>query len=108
MKITQTPNSPLLDKTGQANKAVPAKNDRQGAISESRATKGSASIEISDNAKLMKRAAEVAGAAADVRAEKVAALKKAVREGTYKVDNEGVADRLVEDHLNNHLGKNSL
>lgn len=108
MKITHSPNSPLLDKTGHVDKAAPTKSEHKAGVSEGHAAKGSASVEISENAKLMKRAAEVAHGAPDVRAEKVGALKKAVREGKYQVDSEKVADRLVDEHLNNHLGKNSL
>ena len=64
--------------------------------------------EISDNARLMQHATEIANAAPDVRKDKVEALKKAIASGTYHVDSAAIADKLVDEHLSSDFGKNKL
>lgn len=67
-----------------------------------------ASVDISDDAKLMKKTADLVHEAPDIRKEKVEALKKAIASGNYQVDAEAVADRILQDHLTNDFGKNNL
>ncbi|NBX92355.1 MAG: flagellar biosynthesis anti-sigma factor FlgM [Proteobacteria bacterium] len=67
-----------------------------------------ASVEISERAKLMKQAMETAQNTPDIRRDKVEMLKKSIREGTYHVDSAAIADRLVDEHLRNDFGKNTL
>ena len=69
---------------------------------------GPASVEISENAKLMQHASQIAKSSPDVRPDKVAELKKKIQDGTYEIDSAKIADKLVEEHLNNHFGKNDL
>lgn len=75
---------------------------------EARDTGNSANVEISDNARLMRKATEVVQGAPDIRQEKVAALKKAIQEGTYRVDADKVAEKVIEEHLGADFGKNRL
>jgi|688.fasta_scaffold356719_2 flagellar biosynthesis anti-sigma factor FlgM len=67
-----------------------------------------ASVEISERAKLMKQAMETAQSTPDIRKDKVEMLKKSIREGSYHVDSAAIADRLVDEHLRNDFGKNTL
>ncbi len=67
-----------------------------------------ANVEISDNAKLMRQASDIAKAATEIRKDKIAALKKNIQDGTYHVEANEIADRLVEEHLNANFGKNNL
>ncbi|NDG27169.1 MAG: flagellar biosynthesis anti-sigma factor FlgM [Proteobacteria bacterium] len=56
----------------------------------------------------MKQAMETAQNTPDIRRDKVEMLKKSIREGTYHVDSAAIADRLVDEHLRNDFGKNTL
>lgn len=56
-------------------------------------------VSISTRARDAKMAKDIAKAAPDEDAEKIARLKSAIQAGTYKVDAEKIADRLVDDHL---------
>ena len=58
-----------------------------------------ANSEISSKSKRFATAKAVATDAPDVREDKIAEFKKRISEGSYKVDSDAVADRLVNDHL---------
>jgi negative regulator of flagellin synthesis FlgM len=55
--------------------------------------------EISSKGKEFATAKAAASQAPDVREEKIAELKKRIAEGSYKVNSEAIADKMVEDHL---------
>lgn len=67
-----------------------------------------AEVEISDNAKLMRQASDIAKAAGEIRKDKISALKKSIQDGSYHVDAKEIADRLVDEHLSADFGKNNL
>lgn len=108
MKVTNnTPSNVAIGhKTVDATKQAGEKSgkDRAGEVRDARGN--SANVEISDTARLMRKATDVVNGAPDVRAEKVAALKKAIQEGTYRVDAEKVAEKVIEEHLSGDFGKN--
>ncbi len=54
-------------------------------------------VEISSQSRDMKKIHEILATTPEVRTEKVAALKKAVAEGTYKVKTEDIADKMVQE-----------
>jgi negative regulator of flagellin synthesis FlgM len=56
-------------------------------------------VELSGAAKEIQRVAELAKSAPDVRAEKVAALKEQIQNGTYEVDSKQVATKMLVDSL---------
>lgn len=58
---------------------------------------GSDRVEISSQSRDMKKIHEILATTPEVRTEKVAALKKAVAEGTYKVKTEDIADKMVKE-----------
>jgi negative regulator of flagellin synthesis FlgM len=59
----------------------------------------SVKTEISPRAQELANAKAVASNAPDTREAKIAELKARIAEGRYKVDNEAIADRMVDEHL---------
>lgn len=56
-------------------------------------------IDLSPQARLMHKASEVVYQTPEVRPEKVAALREALQQGTYQVDSQKVANRLIAEIL---------
>ncbi len=56
-------------------------------------------VELSDRSREMQKINDVLETTPDVRAERVAELKKAVQEGRYQVDSEAVADKMVNESI---------
>lgn len=101
MKITQNPISPNLVASPESRLTERASTNTQHAPEKT--SRGGAHVELSDDAKLVRRGVEeVKGTALD-RAARVAELKKAVKAGTYQVDSAAIADRLVDEHFMNEL-----
>jgi negative regulator of flagellin synthesis FlgM len=63
------------------------------------ATTGVDVIHLSPQARLMQKAAHVVTETPEVRPEKVLALKDSVEQGTYEVDSQQVADKLIVEML---------
>ena len=58
---------------------------------------GAVRVELSPQSRDMKKIHEVLATTPEVRTEKVAALKKALEEGTYQVKTEDIADKMVQE-----------
>lgn len=56
-------------------------------------------IHLSPQARLMHKAAQVLAETPDVRAEKVMALKDSVEQGTYVVDAQKVAEKMIAEMM---------
>ncbi len=56
-------------------------------------------IHLSPQARLLQKAAQIAQATPEVRPEKVLALKDSVEQGTYTVDSQQVANKLIVEML---------
>jgi negative regulator of flagellin synthesis FlgM len=54
-------------------------------------------VELSPQSRDMKKIHEILATTPEVRTEKVAALKKAIEDGTYKVKAEDIADKMVKE-----------
>lgn len=110
MKVTNNPlnHSQLVDKAKGTDRAPEGPLKATDLAPSSDKTVRGATVEISDRAKLMKQATDIAHQTPDIRKEKIAALKKSIHEGTYHVDSGAIADRLVEEHLGSDFGKNRL
>lgn len=103
---TQSPNSTKqIDKAKDAGKAGEVQKAKVD--SKSKAHASGAEVEISEQAQLMRQAAEAVHALPDVRQDRVAELKERIKAGTYKVDSQSVADKLVEEHFLTDFGKNN-
>ena len=110
MKVTHNP-SPAphtIDKSKTAERAKAGKDNIDPFSQTHESAHPGANIDISDNARLLQRASDVVRSTPDVRQEKVAALKKSIADGSYKVDSAAVAEKLVDEHLQTDFGKNQL
>ena len=74
----------------RANTQAQAKTDPQSTRS------SSDSLEISDRSRELARARQAVDAAPDVRADRVAEIKKRIEDGTYSVSPELLAHKLLE------------
>ena len=102
MKVSNSgPSSPeILRDTGNAGAAKGSSEKRQPSRSgEARGGEPSEKVAISGRARDIAKAREAAGSAPEVNEAKVARLKAMIENGSYKVDAEKVADRLVDEHL---------
>ena len=102
MKISNTkigPSTPQLDtaKTGKADGAA-AKNKAAVQAEQRAEIKGSTNVNVSPRAQQMQRAKDIASVDTIDEA-KVARLQKMIDEGSYQVDAESIADRLVDEHM---------
>jgi len=59
----------------------------------------STKVELSPKAQEAKRIKDLAMAAPDVDEAKVAKFRDMIEKGTYKIDAEAIADRMVDEHL---------
>lgn len=59
----------------------------------------SAQVEVSQDARQIQKAMDLARVDDGVDSEKVARLQKLVDSGAYKVDAQAIADRLVDEHF---------
>lgn len=110
MKVTQNPlpNTSGLESTKATDKAAAAKAAEEARKAKSSQTTGGAAVDISDQAHLMKQARDIVYASPDIRADRVSDLKRRIKDGSYKVDANAVADKLVDEHLASNFGKNDL
>jgi negative regulator of flagellin synthesis FlgM len=104
MKVNPTGTNQVQDnnevsKSKKASKTSAAQeNERSGKA----ATSGSSSAVKSDISNKGKEFAKVKAAATgapDVREQKIAELKKRIAEGKYKIDDNAIADKMVDEHL---------
>lgn len=56
-----------------------------------------AQVEVSDEARLLQHAKQLAQATPDVRKERVAEIRQQIASGTYRVDSRELARRILED-----------
>lgn len=82
-----------LSKSDEVNSAASVEKGSQ--IKETTLSK----IEFSDNAKILMDAIEAVKNAPDVRLDRIAELKAAIADGTYKVDSATLADKMLRTHL---------
>ncbi len=101
-RVNQSPSQSV-----QSSETSSAKRtDRSSAAGEShKAERGSAPAtgegaraEISARAREMSKVKDVAASTPDVREDRVADLKRRIQAGTYQVDSDAIADRMIQDH----------
>jgi flagellar biosynthesis anti-sigma factor FlgM len=69
----------------------------------SQEAKATDSVEISQTSAEIRRAKEVIKEQPEIRTEKVRVVKKEVDEGTYKVDGEKVAEKIIRENVLDEL-----
>lgn len=108
MKITHNKVGQNLNLTdaGKSDKADGIRNKAGGAMDKADALQSSglgesSRVELSPRAQEAKRIKELAMAAPDVDEAKVAKFRKLIDEGKYNIDAKAIADRMVDEHLEN-------
>jgi negative regulator of flagellin synthesis FlgM len=108
MRVDQTSNNNVqgTEVTGhkRAEKTNKSKESERTAASHVHNLKstGDAETTISEKGKEFAQAKQIASDAPDVREDKVAELKRRIASGKYQIDNEAVADRMVDEHVKMH------
>jgi len=93
LNLRDTNKSDSVNKVGNSSDAKPPLNlSRDLSVT-------SKEVDFSPRAQQFQKAKEAALNAPDTNREKVERLKKMVHEGTYKVDADAVAERMLNDHL---------
>jgi negative regulator of flagellin synthesis FlgM len=92
MKIGQTPASPGVAPTGSAaTSARPAPDGAHGsATARTGKTEGSSTVQLSSTARAL-----LDGADSSFDAEKVERVRQSISDGTYKINPEAIADKLI-------------
>ena len=93
--------TPASTKTADQGKVVPleVKNHRHD-------KRGEEKISISQKASDIKKIREIVQKTPDVRADKVALLKKKIADGDYAVNGKDIADKMLREYLLEDLLKN--
>ncbi len=88
--------NPYLFQTGEVQ--GPQAREAAGGAAEARSATQSDSVNLSPDAQLVRKAAEAAAQAPDVRSDRVQALRDQIAKGEYTVDAGKLADKLLEAH----------
>lgn len=89
-------------KRNERSHSAAAGKDARGSDQADRASSADASgakAEISARAKDFSNAKAIATETPDIRENRVDDLKKRIQEGSYKIDSQSIADRMVDEHL---------
>ncbi len=100
MKVSNT-NPQLIDSLDAAKTQKPTLNKtEQNAEGIAKADlKGSATVDLSDSARQIQKAVELATPGDSIDEAKVSRLQKLIDEGKYGIDAEAIADRMVDEHF---------
>jgi flagellar biosynthesis anti-sigma factor FlgM len=104
MKIDETYKSiTLIDSTRDTatNKAGPGPHEQKPDVEKSEKT--GTDIQISTTSLEYNRAAEEMNQVPEARAEKIAEIKTQIQKGTYEIDPDAVADKILDDALKNMI-----
>jgi negative regulator of flagellin synthesis FlgM len=86
--------------SGRSTATQNTKNTERTSASNTESTSvAGARTEISQKGKELAMAKSLAASAPDVREDRVADLKRRIAEGSYKIDADAIADRMVDEHL---------
>ncbi len=102
MKITQ--NDPS-SKGVQVNPLATERVSADGKAKEAGAAllKESSKVSLSERGKNYAKIKKVVESTPDIRAEKVAKLKKLIAEGNYKIDSEKIADAMISETIKDEI-----
>jgi flagellar biosynthesis anti-sigma factor FlgM len=98
----QTNTTAAAEKTGVRRIDIPARTQEASSSKPSGASvgiEGAGKASISDKAREMVKAQELAASAPDERAEKIAELKRRIQAKEYNVKPDDIADKMVKEHL---------
>jgi len=94
-RISQRQSDPAISGQAAARRAERTGNDSQVQANPQSVRSSSDSVEISDRSRELARARQAVDAAPDVRADKVAEIRKRIEDGTYSVSPELLAQKLL-------------
>jgi negative regulator of flagellin synthesis FlgM len=95
-RISQRQNDPAVTGQAAARRAERSSSESLPKADTDRVRSPSDSVEISDRSRELARARQAAEAAPDVRADKVAEIKKRIEDGTYSVSPHLLAQKLLD------------
>jgi negative regulator of flagellin synthesis FlgM len=95
-QIGQYQNDPAVTGQSAARRAERTNSDSQPKTDPQSVRPSSDSVEISSRSRELARARQAVDAAPDVRADKVAAIKQRIEDGTYSVSPQALASKLLE------------
>ncbi len=98
MKVVDISQKNLLQNVTQAHSPPLAEKPQKPGEVEGKTSSGDR-VEFSARSKEMQKIYEILQASPDVRSEKVADLKRRIEEGRYRVDSEGVAEKIIRESL---------
>jgi negative regulator of flagellin synthesis FlgM len=86
-------------------KSQAAKENQAGSKAQDAQKSGQAksAVKWSADSQLLSEGLELAKAAPDVRSDKIAQIKQAIQNGTYKADSKKIADRMIQASLEDDL-----
>lgn len=91
--------SSTLSKTGQTQATDASKKSQTKTPISSEQIKDSSDVKMSDKARSMQKAMELARPNDGIDEAKVARLQKLIDEGKYKIDASAIAEKMVDEHL---------
>lgn len=95
-RISQRQSDPAISGQAAARRAERAAGEPQPKADPERVRQPSDTVEISDRSRELARARQAVDAAPDVRADKVAEIKKRIEDGTYSVSPHLLAQKLLD------------
>jgi negative regulator of flagellin synthesis FlgM len=95
-RISQRQNDPSVNSSVAARRAERTANEIAPKADAERVRPASDSVEISDRSRELARARQAVDASPEVRADKVADIKKRIEDGTYTVSPQVLARKLME------------
>src|SRR5262245_18592924 len=95
-RISQRQNDPAVSGSSAARRAERSSSEIQSKADPERVRSSSDTVESSDRSRELARACQAAEDAPDVRADKVADIKKRIEDGTYSVAPHLLAQKLLE------------
>lgn len=88
-----------LEKGGKTSEVKSYGNNKTKAKEKTSAVEGGEKVSVSKKAKEASTAKTVATATPDINEEKVAQIKARIKNGTYEVDADAIASKMIDQHL---------
>lgn len=103
MKVNSTGSGSIdrsgdVEGTGRASE-IRSRKHKKGPGKAEGGTDGFEKVEISSRGKESMKAKAIAHQAPDVREDRIQKLKEAIKSGSYKVDTDAVAEKMLAEHL---------
>lgn len=101
--INKSQNSEVRESGRGESQSSNSATNAAGSAQSNAQSNAAAKVKWSSDARMAEQIDKTARSAPDVRADRVAALKAAIADGSYKVDARGLADKMIESSLKDDL-----